>query len=58
MITIYGLVSNNEPNNIKYVGITRRNPFNRLKSHKYDATKYPDQTPKQDGYLKIIVILN
>jgi len=34
-LTIYGLVSKREPNNIKYIGITRRKPSYRLNNHLY-----------------------
>ena len=36
-LTIYGLVSEDEPNIIKYVGVTRRNPLYRLSNHIYEA---------------------
>lgn len=40
-VTIYGLVSGKEPNNIKYVGITRRKSNHRLNNHIYEAKKNP-----------------
>jgi hypothetical protein len=42
-LTIYGLVSKNEPNDIKYVGMTRRNPLYRLSNHIYEAKKEPNK---------------
>jgi len=38
-LIIYGLVSLDEPNIIKYVGMTRRNPSYRLSNHIYEAKK-------------------
>lgn len=46
MVTVYGLVSETEPQKIRYVGITRRNPAYRLNSHKYDAVNYPNKNKK------------
>ena len=46
IITIYGLVSSEEPNNIKYIGVTRRNPKYRLNSHIYKAKHFPEKTNK------------
>lgn len=45
-ITIYGLVSEIEPNNIRYVGITRRNPKHRLNNHLYEAKHFPNKSEK------------
>jgi group I intron endonuclease len=45
-ITIYGLVSEVNQNNIKYVGITRRNPINRLNNHIYEAKKFPNKNKR------------
>ncbi len=42
-LTIYGLVSKREPNNIKYIGITRRNPSYRLNNHLFEARKTPEK---------------
>lgn len=46
VVTIYGLVSNQEPNNIKYVGITRRKPSYRLNSHIFESRKKPEKNSK------------
>jgi group I intron endonuclease len=45
-LTIYALVSEDEPNVIRYVGITRRNPSYRLNSHIYDAKNFSDKNSK------------
>ena len=45
-ITIYCLVSEDEPENIRYVGVTRRLPNYRLSNHIYDAKKYPNKNNK------------
>ena len=42
-INIYALVSEIEPNNIKYVGVTRRNPKYRLNNHLYEAKHTPNK---------------
>jgi group I intron endonuclease len=43
---IYCLVSEDEPNNIKYVGITRRKPEYRLSNHIYEAKKEPNKNKR------------
>jgi len=42
-LIIYGLVSEIEPDNIRYVGVTRRNPLYRLSNHIYEAKKFSDK---------------
>ena len=43
---IYCLVSEDDINNIKYVGITRRNPEYRLSNHIYEAKKEPNKNER------------
>ncbi len=45
-IYIYGLVSKEKPDDIKYVGITSRTPSNRLSNHIYEAKKDSNKTNK------------
>jgi hypothetical protein len=45
-LTIYALVSENEPNIIRYVGITRRNPLYRLSNHIYEAKNFSNKNNK------------
>jgi hypothetical protein len=43
---IYGLVSKNNPDDIKYIGITSKTPSNRLSNHIYEAKKNNTKTEK------------
>jgi hypothetical protein len=45
-LVIYALVSEKDPNNIKYVGVTRRTPSYRLNSHIYEAKNNSNKTEK------------
>jgi hypothetical protein len=45
-INIYALVSESEPNVLKYIGVTRRNPKNRLKSHLFEAKATPTKNKR------------
>ena len=45
-ITIYALVSEIEPDIIKYVGVTRRIPRYRLHNHISEARKTPNKNSK------------
>jgi len=45
-INIYTLSSVDNPNEIKYVGVTKYKVSYRLSSHIYEAKKKPDMTPK------------
>jgi hypothetical protein len=45
-ISVYALVSIYNQNDIKYVGITRRNPKYRLNSHLFEAKKTPDKNKR------------
>lgn len=60
-LTIYGLVSEKDSNNIRYVGITRRKPEYRLSSHIYDAKNFPNKNHRtkwiSDENLKIKQII-
>ena len=43
---IYGLVSKDNPDDVKYIGITSKTPSNRLSNHIYEAKKFNDKTEK------------
>jgi len=45
-INIYTLSSVDNPNEVKYVGVTKYKPSYRLSSHIYEAKNKPDITPK------------
>lgn len=43
---IYGLVSKDNPDDVKYIGITSKTPSNRLSNHIYEAKNFNDKTEK------------